>query len=165
MLALEVISAFLVAVAMSLALAHALEFPGKLRLDERTYMAVQTIYYPGFTLGGIGEPLAAIATFILLLVGHDRGADFWLLLIAFAAIVAMQAIFLLITQPTNKHWLKNQPMGRAGAKFFAVDQTQPSSHPDDLNWIRLRNRWEYSHLARAVLSGIGFIALIIGIAM
>jgi hypothetical protein len=34
---------------MSLALAHALEYPGKLRLDEQTHFAVQAvqaIYYP-----------------------------------------------------------------------------------------------------------------------
>jgi hypothetical protein len=31
---------------MSLALAHALEYPGKLRLDEQTHFAVQAIYNP-----------------------------------------------------------------------------------------------------------------------
>jgi hypothetical protein len=41
---------------MGLSLAHALEFPGKKRLDEKQYKAVQTIYYPGFTIGGmVGE--------------------------------------------------------------------------------------------------------------
>ena len=52
---LEVVTVFLAAVAMSLALAHALELPGKLRLDKDTYVAVQSIYYPGFTYGGLGE--------------------------------------------------------------------------------------------------------------
>jgi hypothetical protein len=55
MMVLEVVTIFLVAFAVSMALAHALEHPGKQRLDEKTDMAVQTIYYPGFTLGGIGE--------------------------------------------------------------------------------------------------------------
>ncbi|MFM9469917.1 hypothetical protein ACKI1K_45495, partial [Streptomyces scabiei] len=54
--ALSVIALLLVAIATGLSLAHALEFPGKLRLDEPTYRAVQTIYYPGFTIGGlVGE--------------------------------------------------------------------------------------------------------------
>jgi hypothetical protein len=36
--------------------AHVAALPGKLRLDEATYKAVQTIYYPGLTLVGlIGE--------------------------------------------------------------------------------------------------------------
>ncbi len=53
---LSAVALLLVAVTMGLSLAHALEFPGKLRLDEPTYRAVQAIYYPGFTIGGlIGE--------------------------------------------------------------------------------------------------------------
>ena len=33
---LQIVSVFLVSVAMSLSLAHALELPGKLRLDKKT---------------------------------------------------------------------------------------------------------------------------------
>jgi hypothetical protein len=56
---LQVVSLLLVAVAMALALAHVLELPGKLRLDQKTYYAVQSIYCPGFTVGrGIGEAAA-----------------------------------------------------------------------------------------------------------
>src|SRR5215469_13422270 len=99
LLILQVISVFLVGVAMSLALAHALEYPGKLRLDERTYMAVQAIYYPGFTVGGAGEPLALIATFILVLVMRNDGNAFWWALAALLALAAMHAIFWTVTQP------------------------------------------------------------------
>jgi hypothetical protein len=49
--ALEILSVMLAAVTMSLALA----LPGKLRLNKEQYLTVQTIYYPGFTLGGITE--------------------------------------------------------------------------------------------------------------
>ena len=63
----QVISVFLVAITMALALAHALELPGKLRLSKDVYIAVQPIYYPGFTFGGLTEPLAIIVTLILLL--------------------------------------------------------------------------------------------------
>ena len=45
-----------------MALTHALEFPGKMRLDKDIYLAAQTIYYPGFTIGGAAEPLNIIAT-------------------------------------------------------------------------------------------------------
>jgi len=44
---LQILAVFLVALAMALALAHALEMPGKLRLDKENYKDVQTIYYPG----------------------------------------------------------------------------------------------------------------------
>ena len=88
-LALQVVTVFLVAVTMSLALAHALELPGKLRLDQQTYLAVQAIYYPGFTIGGIGEPLAIIATLILLLKTPRDHATFWWFLVSFLAVAGM----------------------------------------------------------------------------
>jgi hypothetical protein len=42
--ALEVATVFVVALAMALSLAHALELPGKLRLSRRDYLVVQPIY-------------------------------------------------------------------------------------------------------------------------
>jgi hypothetical protein len=36
-------------------LAHALEWPGKLRLSREHYLAVQPIYYPGFTYSGFAR--------------------------------------------------------------------------------------------------------------
>jgi hypothetical protein len=50
----------LVLTALAFALAHAAALPGKLRLSKEAYLAVQTIYYPGFTLGAFSES-AAIA--------------------------------------------------------------------------------------------------------
>jgi uncharacterized membrane protein SpoIIM required for sporulation len=50
---LSVVALLLLAVTLGLSLAHALEFPGKLRLDEHGYRAVQAIYYPVFTIGGL----------------------------------------------------------------------------------------------------------------
>lgn len=64
---LQVLSILLAAFTMAQMVAHALEFPGKRRLDRDTYLKVQAIYYPGFTIGGAFEPLAAVATFALLL--------------------------------------------------------------------------------------------------
>jgi hypothetical protein len=49
---LQIVTLLLVAIAMAQSLAHALEFPGKLRLSREQYLAVQPIYYPGFTIGG-----------------------------------------------------------------------------------------------------------------
>jgi hypothetical protein len=87
-LALQVVTVFLAGTSMTMALAHALEFSGKkMRLDEQTYMAVQRIYYPGFTLGGIAEPLAVIATLVLMLLMRDHGVAFWWALSAFVALL------------------------------------------------------------------------------
>jgi hypothetical protein len=46
--ALQIMTVMLAAITMALSLAHALELPGKLRLNREQYLAVQTIYYPGF---------------------------------------------------------------------------------------------------------------------
>jgi hypothetical protein len=149
-----------------MALRHALEFPGKMHLDEPTYMAVQMIYYPGFTLGGIAEPFAVIATLVLMFLMRNHGAAFWWALSAFVALLAMHAIFWLITQPVNRHWLKNQQLGTAGTKFFALDRANLSTADRfDSNWQRFRDRWEYSHIVRAGFSAIALIALAVAIAI
>ncbi len=65
--ALQVLTILFAAIGMALALAHALEFPGKRRLDREAYLKVQAIYPPGFTIGGVFEPVAMIAAFALFL--------------------------------------------------------------------------------------------------
>ena len=55
----HLICLLLVAIAMALTLAHALELPGKMLLDRDTYLAIQKIYYPGFTIGGAERCRAA----------------------------------------------------------------------------------------------------------
>jgi hypothetical protein len=87
-LTLQVLSVCLVAVAMSLALAHALELPGKMRLDKDVYLATQPIYYPGFTIGGgIGEGGGMVATLILLLLTPRASAEFRWTLLAFLVLL------------------------------------------------------------------------------
>jgi hypothetical protein len=63
---LQVLSVLIASLALALAVAHALERPGKMRLERESYLTVQRIYYPGFTFGGISEPVAAILTVVLL---------------------------------------------------------------------------------------------------
>jgi len=49
--AMQVLTVMLAAVTMALSLAHALEFPGKLRLKKEQYFVVQPIYYLGLQSG------------------------------------------------------------------------------------------------------------------
>ena len=65
---LQVLDVVLVAVAMALAVAYALELPSRILPGRETYRAVQPIYYPGFTIAGNAEPLAIISTIVLLFV-------------------------------------------------------------------------------------------------
>jgi hypothetical protein len=165
---LQVVSVLLVAVAMALALAHALEFPGKLRLDKETYVAVQTIYYPGFTFGGLGEGLGMIGLVLLLFLTPVGTAPFWWTLVALLALIAMHATYWIVTHPVNKFWLKDQDLGGAGGKFFAFDPMQrrgPDEDDGEEAWKRARDRWEFSHLLRAVLALIALAALTVAIAL
>jgi hypothetical protein len=59
-----------------MALAHALELPGKMRLTKEAYYAMQPIYYPGFTIGGISEPGSVILTIALLFLTPLGTVDF-----------------------------------------------------------------------------------------
>jgi hypothetical protein len=112
LLILQVVAVTLVSVAMALALAHALELPGKMRLSEETYRAVQPIYYPGFTIGGgFGEGLGLLALLALLFLTPSGSAAFWLTLAAFVALAAMHGAYWLLTHPVNNFWVKD--IGRA----------------------------------------------------
>ena len=92
-IAFQIMTVMLAAVTMALSLAHALELPGKLRLNKEQYLAVQAIYYPGFTLGGIAEFASVVAAVILLILTPRNSPQFWLISAALAALVAVQVIF------------------------------------------------------------------------
>src|SRR5205814_7603787 len=82
-----------------------LEFPGKSRLTKDAYLTVQPIYYPGFTIaGGVGEVGGLIAVLAIVFLTPQGTPAFWLRLVALAAIVGMQVVFWLFTQPVNKFW-------------------------------------------------------------
>lgn len=150
----------LVAVAMALALAHALELPGKLRLSKDAYLAAQTIYYPGFTIGGLGEGLGLIATLVLAVLTPAGSAAFWLTLGAFVALLAMHAVYWLVTHPVNNFWLKDFELKGAGAGFFAVGALRPGPDGQIADWTVLRDRWEHSHVVRAAFALIGLALLV-----
>jgi hypothetical protein len=168
LLILQVVTVFLVAVAMSLSLAHALELPGKMRLDRGTYLAVQAIYYPGFTYGGLGEGLGMVATLILLLLTPSDNPAFWWILAAFIALLAMHAVYWIVTHPVNKYWLRDTRLEGLGGEFFALDPMKKGTAAEaggSAGWKKLRNTWEYSHVLRAVLAAIALIALIVATAL
>lgn len=160
---LKVLALVAAAIAMALALSHALEWPGKMRLTKEEYLAVQAIYYPGFTFGGAAEPLAILLVIILLGVTQAGTAIFWLITGALAALIAMHAAYWLLTHPVNNFWLKGFRLKRAGARFFSLGASrQNGAEPD---WKELRDQWEYSHLLRAGLGLLGFILLAAAIAI
>ena len=156
---LKICAIMIVAVAMDMALAHAFELPGKLRLPKEQYLAVQAIYYPGFTFGGITEPLGVIVTALLAFLLPAGSLGFWLTIGACVTLMLMHATYWLLIHPVNNFWLRDvSPQGVGGA-FFAFSSGKPPPS-GQMDWTYLRDRWEYSHLARAGLAGAAFILLV-----
>ncbi|MBX9462648.1 MAG: DUF1772 domain-containing protein [Aquamicrobium sp.] len=152
--ALAVLALVLVAVTMGLALAHALEFPGKLRLDEQDYRVVQGIYYPGFTIGGlVGEFGALLLLPVLLFLTPFGSERFWWIAAAFAFLVAGHLTYWFVTHPVNNIWLKDTEVSGLGAMFFSAFAGQ------DADWRQLRNVWEHSHVMRAGLAMLSLVAM------
>jgi hypothetical protein len=159
MIDIQVVSLILVVLAMVPALAHALELPGKLRLAKDAYLAVQPIYYPGFTIAGISEPVAIISTAILLVLTPRQSTHFWLTLVALVGLISMHLVYWLFTHPVNNFWLQGEKV----TGFFSLSSATRQSESRPVDWTDLRDRWEYSHVMRAGLAAISFIALVIAI--
>jgi len=158
--ALQILTVMLAAVTMALSLAHALEFPGKLRLKKEQYLVVQPIYYPGFTIGGIAEPAVILATLALLIMTPAGTAAFWLVAGALAALITVQVIFWTKTQPANSFWLEETDLSRSATRFF---QTGRGSAPRD--WTEARDQWERSHILRALAATLGLFLLTLAVAL
>jgi hypothetical protein len=159
---LQILSIILVTIALTPSLAHALELPGKRRLTQDVYVAVQKIYYPGFTVAGIAEPVAILATILLLAVTPFDTTPFWSTLFALLCLVAMHAIYWRVTHPVNKIWVEGEKLSGAGDRFFSAGQST-SSAPGDLDWRELRDRWENSHVRRAALAALALVALLVAL--
>lgn len=144
----------LVGVAMALSLAHVAELPGKMRLDRETYFAVQQIYYPGFTIGGIAEPLGALAVLALLILTPLPGVRFWWAVLALGCVIGMQLVFWFVTQPVNAAWTRDMNLQGLSGLFFSLFPIEISG-----DWTRLRDIWEYSHASRALLGMIAFLSI------
>jgi len=152
---LQIAATVTVGIVMGLSLAHALELPGKRRLNREQYLATQTIYYPGFTIGGMAEPLSIVLLTMLVFLTRASPLPFFLEIGSLLGIVAIQLLFWTRTQPVNRYWLQQTRTSQTARTFFGLAQSA-EAQPD---WTVLRDRWESSHLWRAVLAMAAFILL------
>lgn len=161
---LQLTTLFLVALTMVCSVGHALEFPGKMRLSKDAYLTAQSIYYPGFTfVGGFAEVAAPLMTLVLLFLTPRHSAAFMLTLWTLIALAANQIVFWIVTQPVNRRWPINQDLRGFSEKFFGTQRGKSKEQLDD--WVALRNRWEYSHLARSAMASAAFVLLATAIAV
>lgn len=164
LLTLEIVTTLVVSVAMALALAHALESPGKRRLDLQTYRAIQQIYYPGFTYAGVSEPLAIVGLVALGVAKAAERAQILLVVIALLCVVVMHVVYWVFTHPINRLWLQRVEIGGLSERFFGRDKVKSRAPGDDAVWGRLRSRWERSHVARAALGLAALVSLLVSLA-
>lgn len=156
---LHILTVIVVAVGFGLSLAHALELPGKMRLNKEAYYDVQAIYYPGFTIAGASEPAGMVLTLALLFLMPSGSTDFWLTLVAAFGLIGTQAVYWIFTHPVNNFWLAGESLDRFSSGFFSLGAKR-SSGGGSPDWTELRDRWEYSHVVRAVLALVSLIALV-----
>jgi hypothetical protein len=137
---LEILTLILVSIAMALSLAHALELPGKLRLKREAYLAMQSIYYPGFTYGGASEPISILAVVALLVLKPVGSSEFWITLAALIALASMHAVFWLVTQPVNRFWLAEEVLDPASERFFGAREVFNSKRRRTMSRERPRDK-------------------------
>lgn len=155
---LKLVSLFLVVATVIPSVAHALEWRGKLRLTREQYLAVQPIYYPGFTAIGAAEPLSILALAALLALTPGGTPTFWLTMGAMVAAIFTHVLYWILTAPVNKVWLQGETLSSGARPFFEAGGSLSES-----DWTILRDRWEWSHLYRAATSVVAFILLAIAL--
>ena len=124
-------------------LAGALEVPGDVRLSRERYVTIRGVYYPGFTLAGVAEPLAVLALGVLLASVAQTTWPFALVASALAAEALAHLLYWILIAPMNGVWI-------------ADDRPRPASPGRDA----LQDRWERSHIYRTLASTAAFVLLV-----
>lgn len=138
---LQFAAIILTAIAMAAGWAHLLAFPNKMTLSREEYLTVQQIYQ-GWAFLGIAVVGALVAGAALTVLQRHQGAAFHLSLTATLCIALSLALFFAFTFPANRvtlNWTELPPEG----------------------WEALRRRWEYSHVAGAILYFAALAALVL----
>jgi len=163
MIVVEVTALLLLAIAMAASLAHALEFPGKRRLDRSTYLAVESAYYPSFALSSVAEAAAVFAVLAVLFATPIRTPAFWWVSASMAGLFGMNVCYWLMARPANRAWLSRQAPGASTPD--QRDLAGPWGRAPAPDWRRLRDRWEWSHAVRAFLALLSLGSLTAAVAL
>lgn len=141
------VTLILTALTMGSAYCHALELPAKMGYNGSLYTTINQSLYWGF--GHIGGPIEGVTVFIaapvLTFLVRKRRPTFKWTLAGTVCLVLAFIVFLIFTEPMNRE----------------IFQWTAESLPAD--WTRVRNQWEYSHVARFILYLLGFCALLVSL--
>jgi hypothetical protein len=140
--AVQFLALILTALALVPAGAHLFALPNKIGLAAEQYIIVQGIYR-GWNLFGFVLVPAILIDLLLAVMQRRRAVAFRLALVAFVCMAATLAIFFIWTYPAN-----------VGTDFW-------TTIPPDL--ATLRDQWEYSHAANAVITFVALCAVALSI--
>jgi hypothetical protein len=128
--------------AMGFSLAHLYALPNKMQLDRDDYLISQQVYR-GWSRAAIVVFGALFSTLALAVVTRKRKDIFIPVLMALFLFAIGQAIFWIYTYPANQ-------------------QTNNWGYLPN-NWMQLREQWEYSHAAGAILNLLSFTFLLVAV--
>jgi hypothetical protein len=136
----------LAALGLTMGAAHVLELPPKMGYDAQLYTAVTSTLYRLFGLVGSIFQVGSILTAVVLAWLVRGRRSFRLTLAGALALVASLGLWAALVQPVNAEW---------GHVFHADPGAAPAAY------LRLRDRWEYGHVAAfaAWLTGFGCLVL------
>lgn len=125
--------------------AHVLEMPPRLLYDAELYMAVTSTMYSLFGSVGAVVQLFAVTAAVLLTILVRRTPAFHASLIGLLCLLLSIGVWFFVVGPVNAEWMEalNEDRTTAAAEY-----------------VRLRPRWEYGHLAAFVIWFGGFAALL-----
>ncbi|OLC62346.1 MAG: hypothetical protein DMD90_19565 [Candidatus Rokuibacteriota bacterium] len=113
-----------------------------MKLGGHEYMMVQQIYTTFGPAASVLEPGAIVVSAVLAFLVRRRWPPFALTFGAAVALAAALGVWGALVYPVNQRWA----------------ELPPGALPPD--WQVLRARWEYGHVAHAVLLALGFAALV-----
>jgi hypothetical protein len=142
------ITLLLASLGMTLGAAHVLELPPKMQYSAELYMAVTSTLYRLFgSVGAAIQVSATLAAVVLAFLVRGRPTFRWTLCGTLCLILSLVLWFALV-QPVNAEWLRalqSAPESAAGV------------------YLRLREQWEYGHVAAFSAWFIGFSLLLLSV--
>jgi hypothetical protein len=142
------ITLLLAALGLTMGAAHVLELPQKMGYDAQMYAAVNTTLYRQFAIvGAVWTVGSIVAAGMLSFIVRAR-PSFHLTLAGTVCLALSFGLWLVLVAPVN-------------AEVARVLQSAPDTVPSV--WMRLRERWEYGHVAAFLAWLTGFSLLLLSV--
>ena len=142
----QFITIMFTALSMGMALCHLLEMPAKMTYDGALWLTLlQTLYGAFGTIGAFIEVGAVVTAVVLAFLVRQRRLAFVWTFLGAVCLVAAHAAW----------WVWVAPVNATMAPLTL--ETLPT------DWIGLRDQWEYTHAARAVLQIIALGAFVFSV--